>query len=111
VTLFATATGVPRTEAEATLNALRTRINAVRDDPKRVAAEVRSFAAQYVDRAKQHALRTAATVQEGATKGSWMTFGVLAATLLVSILGALSGVPDWREWLLRARGQDYHLAG
>jgi hypothetical protein len=86
-TLFATATGVPRAEAEATLNTLRTRINAVRDDPERVAAEVRSFAAQYADRAKQQALNTAATVQAGATKGSWVTFGVLVATLIIAILG------------------------
>jgi hypothetical protein len=103
VTLFATATGVPRAEAEATLNTVRTRINAVRDDPERVAAEVRSFAAQYADRAKQQALNTAATVQAGATKGSWVTFGVLVATLIVAILGALSGVPDLRDRLLRAR--------
>ncbi len=103
VTLFATATGVPRAEAQATLDALRARVNAVRDDPERVAAEVRSFAAQYADRAKQQALNTAATVQDGATKGSWVTFGVLVATLIFSILGALSGVPDLRERMLRAR--------
>lgn len=103
VALFATATGVPQEEAASTLNALRTRLDAVRDDPERVAAEVRAFATQYADRAKQQALKTAATVQEGATKGSWMTFGVLAITLIVSILGALSGVPDWRSQMLRPR--------
>jgi hypothetical protein len=39
-------------------------------------------------------LRAAAVVQQGATVGSWVTCGVLAWTLVASILGALAGVPS-----------------
>jgi hypothetical protein len=104
--LFATATGLSPAEAQAALGSLRARVETVRDDPERVAAEVRNFLGQYTERAKQQVLATAATVQRGATVGSWLAFAVMAVTLLVSIVGALSGVPSWRRWrprLMRAR--------
>jgi hypothetical protein len=66
-----------------------------------VATEVRSFLAQYKERAEQQALRAAAAVQKGATVGSWVTFGVLALTLVASLLGALAGVPSLRTWRTR----------
>jgi hypothetical protein len=40
-------------------------------------------------------------VQEGATVGTWVTFGVLAATLIVAILGALAGIPSLGSWRSR----------
>jgi hypothetical protein len=76
-------------------------VEAVRDNPERVATEVRSFLARYADRAKRQALDTAAAVQGRATKGSWITFAVMAVTFMVSILGAVSGVPSWQQWRLR----------
>ena len=86
------------------LTQFRSRLEVVRDNPEQVAAEVRTFLAQYKDRAEQQALRAAATVQEGVAVGSWVTFGVLALTLIGSILGALAGCPSLRTWRMRWAG-------
>jgi hypothetical protein len=99
--LFASATGMSTEDARSTLAQLRDRIDAVRDNPERVATEVRTFLAQYKERAEQQALQAAAAVQQGATVGAWVTFGVLALTLVASILGALAGVPSLRTWRAR----------
>lgn len=96
--LFASATGMSPEEARSTLAQLRSRVEAVRDNPEGVATEVRTFLAQYKERAEQQALRVAAAVQRGATVGSWVTFGVLALTLVAAIVGALAGVPSLQAW-------------
>jgi hypothetical protein len=101
VSLFASVTGMPTTEARTALTQFRARVEAVRDNPDRVAAEVRSFLAQYKERAQQQALKAAAAVQEGATVGSWVTFVILLLTLGVAILGALAGIPSLRTWRAR----------
>jgi hypothetical protein len=104
---LATATGMSAEEARASLSDLRARIEPVKDDPARVAAEVRTFLAQYSDRVKQRALETAATAQRGASVSAWVTFGVMVVTLAVAIAGAISGVPSlqrWRQALIRMRG-------
>jgi hypothetical protein len=98
---LAAATGMPTEEASAALGNLRSRVEAVRDDPARVAAEVRDFVAQYSERAKQQALAAAAKAQQGATVGSWITFGVLVVTLGCSIAGAMGGVPSLGRWRRR----------
>jgi hypothetical protein len=99
--LFASATGMAPEEARATLAQFRGRIEAVRDQPERVAAEVRDFFAQYKERAAQQALQTAAAVQKGASVGAWVTFGVLTLTLIAAIVGALAGVPSLHTWRTR----------
>lgn len=101
VSVFASATGMTTDEARAALAQLRSRVETVRDNPERVAAEVRTFLSQYADRVQQQARQTAANVQEGATVGSWITFGVLAVTLLAAILGALAGNPSLGSWRSR----------
>ena len=83
------------------LGQFRGRIEAVRDNPERVAAEVRDFLTQYKERAAQQALRTAAAVQKGASVGAWVTFGVLTLTLIAAIVGALAGVPSLQTWRTR----------
>jgi hypothetical protein len=95
---LAAATGMSTEEARAALGNLRARVQAVRDDPARVAAEVRDFLAQYTERAKQQALVAAAKAQRGAKIGSWITFGVMVIGLGVSIAGAMGGVPSFRRW-------------
>jgi hypothetical protein len=103
---LAAATGMSNEEARAALNDLRARIEAVQNDPPRVASEVRNFVAQYAERAKQQAMAAAASVQRGATIGSWITFGVMVISLVLAIAGAMSGVPSlqrWRQKWLRAR--------
>jgi hypothetical protein len=101
VSVFASATGMPENEARTALNQLRSQVEAVRDNPDGVATEVRNFLGQYADRVKQQAGQVAATVQEGATVGAWVTFGVLAATMIVAVLGALAGIPSLGAWRSR----------
>jgi hypothetical protein len=98
---LAAATGMSTEEARAALGDLRARAQAVRDDPARVAAEVRDFLAQYTERAKQQALIAAAKAQRGAKIGSWITFGVMVIGVGVSIAGAMGGVPSFRHWRRR----------
>jgi hypothetical protein len=105
--ILAAATGMSTEEAQAALSNLRSRVDAVKDDPARVAAEVRDFLGQYAERAKQEAMKAAATAQRGAAIGSWITFGVMLVTLVVAIAGAMSGVPSlqrWRDAFIRLRG-------
>jgi hypothetical protein len=99
---LATATGMPTEEARASLAELRSRVEAVRDDPARVAAEVRGYLAQYAERVKQQGMAAAATAQRGATVGAWVTFGAMVVTLGVAIAGAMGGVPSFRRWRARA---------
>jgi hypothetical protein len=101
VSVFAAATGMSSGEAQTALNQLRSQVNEVRDNPERVASEVRNFLAQYADRVQQQARQVGATVQEGARIGSWVTFGLLIATLIVTILGALAGNPRLAAWRSR----------
>jgi hypothetical protein len=101
VSVFASATGMSTDEAQTELSELRSQVEAVRDNPEQMASEVRNFLAQYADRAQQQGRQVAATVQEGATVGSWITFGVLAATFIVAVLGALAGIPSLSAWRSR----------
>ena len=94
---LAAATGMSAEEARAALEDLRARVQSVRDDPARVAAEARDFLAQYSERAKRQALAAAAEAQRGAKIGSWVTFGVMVVGLGVSIAGAMGGVPSFRR--------------
>jgi hypothetical protein len=98
---LAAATGMSTEEARAALGDLRARVQAVRDDPARVAAEVREFLAQYAERAKQQALVAAAKAQRGAKIGSWVMFGAMVVGVGVSIAGAMGGVPSFRRWRRR----------
>lgn len=104
---LATATGMSTEEASASLRDLRARLEPMKDDPARMAAEVRNSLAQYSDRAKQRALEAAATAQRGASVSAWVTFGVMVVSLAVAIAGAISGVPSlqrWRQALIGVRG-------
>ncbi len=95
---LATATGMSTDEARAALADLRGRVEAVKDDPARVAAEVRNSLAQYSERAKAQALGAAAKAQRGTTLGAWITFGVMVVTFGAALVGALGGVPSLRRW-------------
>jgi hypothetical protein len=98
---LAAATGMSTDEARAALGDLRARVQSVRDDPARIAAEVRDFLAQYSERVKQQALAAAAKAQQGAKIGSWVTFGSMVVGLAVSIAGAMGGVPSLGRWQRR----------
>ena len=95
---LATATGMSTQEAQAALSNLRSRVEAVKDDPARITGEVRTFLGQYAERAKQHALAAAASAQRGVTIGSWITLGAMVVSLAMAIAGALLGVPSLQRW-------------
>ena len=98
---LAAATGMSNEDATAALADLRARVDMVRDDPARVATEVRQFLAQYAERATQQAMAAAATAQRAAKMGAWITVGALVVSLGVALAGAMAGVPSlrrrWRE--------------
>jgi hypothetical protein len=98
---LAAATGMSNEDASAALADLRARVDMVRDDPPRVATEVRQFLAQYAERAKQQAMAAAAAAQRAAKMGAWITVGALVVSLGVALAGAMAGVPSirrrWRE--------------
>jgi hypothetical protein len=98
---LAAATGMSVEEARTSLADLRSRIETVRDDPARVAAEVREYLAQYSERVKQQALAAAATAQRAATVGSWITLAVMVLTFGVAIGGAMAGIPNFPRWRAR----------
>jgi hypothetical protein len=99
--VFATATGTSPEQAQAALAQLRSRLEPVRDNPEQMMVEVRNFLAPYSEQVKQQALNTAAAAQRGAQTGAWITFGMFALTLLVSVLGAVVGVPNLQRWKAR----------
>lgn len=99
--LFATVTGTTAEEAQAALAQLRNRLEPVRNNPNQMMTEVRNFLAPYGQQVEQKALNASAAAQQGAEVGSWVTFGVLAVTLLASVLGALAGMPSLRSWRTR----------
>lgn len=104
---LAAATGMSTEEARAALGDLRSRVEAAKNDPARVTAEVRNFLAPYAERAKQQALAAAAKAQRGATLGAWVTFGVMLVGLGVAMAGAMGGAPSFRSWrgrVVAARG-------
>lgn len=104
---LAAATGISNDDATAALADLRARVDLVRDDPARVAAEVRDFMAQYAERAKQQAMAAAATAQRAAKMGAWITVGALVVSLGVALAGAMAGMPSlrrrWREPMVEVR--------
>jgi hypothetical protein len=95
---LATATGSSADETSRALDDLRARIAPLRDDPARVAAEVQAFFDQLAERPAQRDLSMSAP-QRQARVTSWIAFGALLLTLLVSVGGALSGVPRPEELL------------
>jgi len=94
---LAAVTGISNEDASAALADLRARVDMVRDDPARVAAEVRDFLAPYAERATQQATAAAATIQRAATMGTWITVGALVVSLGVALAGAMAGVPNIRR--------------
>jgi hypothetical protein len=95
---LATATGTSTQDAARALDDLRARVAEFREDPARVAAEVRTFFEQYPERLRPQppTPEAAAAVQRGTRAGAWITLGALLITLLVTLLGALTGAPPAR---------------
>ncbi len=102
VSALATTTNMPREEAQVTLDNLRAQVASVQNDLAAVYAEISAFLSQMVTRVQQQAPTLAAPTGRQLENGSWMTFAVMAITLMVTIMGARAGVPDSRRWRRRA---------
>lgn len=88
---LATATGMPQTEIQSTLNDVAQRVETSRDNPQQAAAEVRQGTQQLMDRARQQLPIVAERAQEGASKTAWITFAAMLISLIAAIAGAMLG--------------------
>lgn len=88
---IASATGIPEQEVRSTLSDTAQRVNAVRDDPARVAEEVRQGTGELLSRARQQLPAMAEQAQEGATTTAWIAFGSMLISLIAAVAGAMFG--------------------
>lgn len=88
---IASATGMSEQEVSSTLNDIAQRAEAAKDDPARVAAEVRQGTQQLMAQARARLPAVAEQAKEGATKTAWITFAAMALSLLAAIGGAMLG--------------------
>jgi len=99
---IAAATGMPEQQVAATLQESAQRIEAVRDDPQQVAAEVKRATDQFADRARQQLPAAAERAQEGASKAAWFTLAAMLISLGAAIAGAMFGRRRVVERIARA---------
>ncbi|MGH6609026.1 MAG: hypothetical protein ACRECQ_02100 [Burkholderiaceae bacterium] len=91
VRTIAAATGVPEAEVRQVITNTRQRVEAVRENPAQVAAEVRTGIDALATRVGNRLERTAARVQPEAATAAWMTFAALVLSLLAAVIGATAG--------------------
>jgi hypothetical protein len=90
---IAAATGLARTEVEATLSGTAERVRGSRNDPAQAAAEARKGVAELMQKARASGAleQKAAEMQPGATRAAWITFGALVLSLAAAVIGAMAG--------------------
>jgi hypothetical protein len=91
VQLVATATGVPRAEARATLEDIRRKIEASRDDPAAAAAAAKEGAQRLAAQAGTRVEKAAAQAQPYASATIWTTLVAMVLALLAAVSGAMMG--------------------
>ena len=98
VSALTAATNMSQEEAQTTLDDLRAKVAAVQNDPDAINAEIRSFLSQMWTRAQQQAPAISKHTQRQVQKGSWIAFALMIVTLLVTIIGSYTGLPDSQRW-------------
>ena len=88
---IAAATGMSEQEVRTQLSDVSRRVEAVRNNPDQVAAEVRQGTSQLMSRVRQQLPTLAANAQDEATKAAWITFGAMVISLLAAIAGSMVG--------------------
>lgn len=90
---LAAATGLPRSEVEATLSETAQRVENNRNNPTQAAAEVRNAVAQLMKNAQASGAlqRKAEEIKPAATRAAWITFGALVLSLAAAVFGAMAG--------------------
>lgn len=91
VQMVASATGMPRAEAQSTLSAIAERIESVRDNPAQVAAEARKGAEEIAAKVAVQAKQAAARAQPYASTSMWSTLLALLLALAAAVGGAMTG--------------------
>lgn len=91
--MVATMTGLSQDEAETEIKDLQRRVALVRDDPAAVEEVIRNFLSHMGERARQRATEANSTILHNARVGAWVTFGMLAFALVITIAGAVAGTP------------------
>jgi hypothetical protein len=99
---LATATGMSEQEVRSQLQGVAQRVEAARDNPQQVAAEVRQGTSQMMERARAQLPVLAERAQEGATKAAWITFGAMVISLIAAVAGAMLGRRRVVETLARS---------
>jgi hypothetical protein len=91
---IASATGMQRSEVEASLNETAQRVENSRNDPTQAAAEAKQGLSRLMEKAKASGAlqQKAAEVKPGATKAAWITLGALLLSLLAAVIGAMAGL-------------------
>jgi hypothetical protein len=88
---IANVTGMESAEVTARLDQLRSRVEAARDNPQQVAAELRTATSDFAAQAKSRIASAATEAQPAATRTAWSTFGALLLGLLAGMAGAAVG--------------------
>lgn len=88
---IATPTGMNRDEVQSNLADLRGRVEAAREDPAKVAAEVRQSVNGIAEGAKTRAQQAAVDAKPAASRTAWTNFGALLLGLLAGMAGAAVG--------------------
>ena len=90
---LAAATGVPRSEVEATLSETAQRVENNRNNPTQAAAEAKNGMAQLMQKAKSSGAlqQKAEEMKPDAKRAAWITFGALVLSLLAAAIGAMAG--------------------
>ena len=91
VRTIAGATGMSEEEVRTQLGDVSRRVEAVRDNPEQVAAEVRQGTSQLMSRVREQLPAMAANAQDAATKAAWITFAAMLISLLAAIAGSMVG--------------------
>jgi hypothetical protein len=90
---IAAATGLARSEVEATLNETAQRVENNRGNPTQAAAEAKKGMASLMQKARSSGAlqQKAEEMKPGATRAAWITFGALVLSLLAAVIGAMAG--------------------
>ena len=90
---IASATGLPQSEVEATLNKTAQAVEQARNNPAQAAEEARKGVAELYAKARATGAleRKAEEVQPVISRGAWASFGALVLSLAAAVLGAMAG--------------------
>ncbi len=90
---IAAATGLPRSEVEATLSETAQRVENNRNNPTQAATEAKNGVAQLMQKAQASGAlqQKAEEMKPAATRAAWITFGALVLSLAAAVIGAMAG--------------------